>query len=79
MLHTAEEQERILVTRDRDFASLVFVTRTGSGVIYLRLYPATLDAAHSELERVLARYSEDRLRRAFVVVEAGRHRFRDLL
>ncbi len=79
LLQAAEEQQRILVTRDRDFGGLVFVTRAGSGVIYLRLHPATPGSVHSELERVLDRYSEEQLRRAFVVIEPGRHRFRDLL
>jgi hypothetical protein len=37
-----------------------------------------LDLGHQELARVLSLYSEDQLKNAFVVVEAGRHRFRIL-
>jgi predicted nuclease of predicted toxin-antitoxin system len=33
LLRVAHEQERILVTRDRDFGALVFVTGSGLGVI----------------------------------------------
>lgn len=78
LLHRAQEQGRILVTRDRDFEALVFVEDAGKGVIYLRMLPSTVDAFHQELEAVLRLYSEEELRNAFVVVEPGRHRFRRL-
>ena len=79
LLSIAQEQGRILVTRDRDFGGLVFVRDLGVGVIYLRILPSTLHVGHKELETVLMSYSEDELKRAFVVVEPGRHRFRRLL
>ena len=78
LLSIAQEQGRILVTRDRDFGGLVFVKGLGSGVIYLRILPSMLCAGHKEFETVLTSYSEDELKRAFVVVEPGRHRFRRL-
>ena len=78
LISRAEELGRILVTRDRDFGGLVFLRGIGAGVIYLRLLPSTLRAAHEELKIVLTSYSEDALRKAFVVVEPGRHRFRRL-
>ncbi|MFQ6057315.1 MAG: DUF5615 family PIN-like protein, partial [Anaerolineae bacterium] len=78
LLRIAQEQGRIFVTRDRDFGRLVFVKDLGAGVIYLRILPSTQNAVHQELERVLKSYSEEELRRAFVVVEPGRHRFRKL-
>lgn len=78
LLRMAQEQERLFVTRDRDFGALVFVEDAGKGVIYLRILPATVSACHSELEKVLRSYSEEELRNAFVVVEPGRHRFRRL-
>jgi predicted nuclease of predicted toxin-antitoxin system len=53
LLRVAQEQGRIFVTRDRDFGGLVFVQGNAPGVIYLRLLPATLNAVHVELERVL--------------------------
>ena len=76
LLATAEREQRIFGTRDRDFGNLVFVGRKGSGVIYLRIQPSTINAVHAELENVLSRYTEEQLRKAFVVVEPGRHRFR---
>lgn len=76
LLQKAQELDRILVTRDRDFGGLVFVGRAGSGVIYLRLQPSSLSAVHAELARVLSLHTEESLKKAFVVVEPGRHRFR---
>lgn len=46
ILHMAQDQNRILVTRDRDFGNLVFVHNLGAGVIYLRMLPATLDYSY---------------------------------
>lgn len=78
LLRTAQEEARVFVTRDRDFGNLVFLQQLGAGVIYLRVLPSTQKAVHEELARVLRDHSEDELRRAFVVVEPGRHRLRKL-
>jgi predicted nuclease of predicted toxin-antitoxin system len=78
LLRVAQEQGRIFVTRDRDFGGLVFVQAAGAGVIYLRVLPATLNAVHSELARVLTLYTEQELQSSFIVVEPGRHRIRRL-
>ena len=78
LIALAIEERRILVTRDRDFGSLVFLGSLTVGVIYLRILPSTLSAVHQELNIVLAAYSECSLREAFVVVEPRRHRFRKL-
>jgi predicted nuclease of predicted toxin-antitoxin system len=56
VLSTAQEQDRILITRDRDYGNLVFVRSLGTGVIYLRILPTTLDAVHGERGRVIAQY-----------------------
>lgn len=53
LLRISAEQRRVLVTRDRDFGSLVFVHGQGTGVIYLRILPSTRDPVHAELQRVL--------------------------
>lgn len=76
LLQAARNQERILVTRDRDFGNLVIAQQLSTGVIYLRMVPSALAAVHAELERVLDEYSEKVLLHAFVVVEPGRHRLR---
>ncbi|MBW4618130.1 MAG: DUF5615 family PIN-like protein [Cyanosarcina radialis HA8281-LM2] len=76
ILSVAQEENRILVTRDRDYGNLVFVRAMGSGVIYLRILPNTVNVVHNELTRVLTTYSEIDLVRAFVVVEPDGHRLR---
>jgi predicted nuclease of predicted toxin-antitoxin system len=76
VLKTAQSQNRILITRDRDYGNLIFVKGLGIGVIYLRMQPNTLAAVHCELLRVLEIYAESDLIGAFVVVEADKHRFR---
>jgi len=77
-LRKAFETERIFITRDRDYGNLVFIREIKSGVLYLRVLPSTVNEVHTELERILKRYDEVQLRSAFVVVEAGRHRFRKI-
>jgi predicted nuclease of predicted toxin-antitoxin system len=76
LLVLAQEQGRIFITRDRDFGALVFVNALGAGVLYLRMLPSTQSAVHHELARVLRLYSQDELRRVFVVVEPDGHRTR---
>lgn len=76
LLAAAQSQRRLLVTRDRDFGSLVFAQGRRAGVIFLRMFPGTANAVHAELQRVLSLYSEEDLRESFVVVEPGRHRIR---
>jgi predicted nuclease of predicted toxin-antitoxin system len=76
LFQVAHAQNRVLVTRDRDFGVLGFVEDRGAGVIYLRMLPSTANAVHAELERVLTLYSEQGLLASFVVVEPGLHRIR---
>lgn len=76
LLHTGSRLELILVTRDRDFGHLVFMRNAGSGVIYLRILPSNIDAVHTELARVLNRYTEYQLQNAFVVITERGHRYR---
>lgn len=78
LLKTAQERNRIFVTRDRDFGRLVFLKDLATGVLYLRVLPSTQSAVHAELDRVLSSYSENELMAAFIVIEPGRHRFRRL-
>lgn len=78
LLRVAQEQQRIFVTRDRDFGNLVFVKGLGAGVLYLRILPSTQNAVHDELKRVLSTYTEIELSKAFVVIEPDGHRIRRL-
>ena len=77
-LKRAIELDRVFVTRDRDFGNLVFVMEIRTGVLYLRILPSNLDLVHAELERVLNQYEERELKSSFVVIGAGRHRFRKI-
>lgn len=79
ILIVAQSENRILVTRDRDYGNLVFVRRLGTGVIYLRVLPKTVNAVHKQLAGVIQTYSQGELKGAFVVVEADGHRFRKTL
>ena len=76
LIELAAAQDRIFVTRDRDFGALVFLEHRRAGVLYLRAAPRELPALHDELRRALDEHPEADLRTAFVVVEPGRHRFR---
>jgi predicted nuclease of predicted toxin-antitoxin system len=76
LLHAARDDQRILLTRDRDFGNIVFVQHSVSGIIYLRMLPSTQNAVHQELERLLVIYQEPELLNSFVVVEPGQHRIR---
>ncbi|MBD2605023.1 DUF5615 family PIN-like protein [Scytonema hofmannii FACHB-248] len=78
ILRLAQEENRVLITRDRDYGNLVFVKAIGTGVIYLRVLPKTVKAVHNELARVLQSYSEAELIGGFLVVEPDGHRFRKL-
>ena len=76
LLNLAHEQDRIFVTRDRDYGQLIFVQKLGAGALYLRILPSNLQSVHSELKRVLETYPEAELKNAFVVIEPGTHRIR---
>jgi predicted nuclease of predicted toxin-antitoxin system len=78
LLKVAHAQNRIFVTRDRDFGHLVFVRALGAGVLYLRMLPLTQKATHSELKRVIETYGEEELSNSFVVIEPDGHRIRKL-
>lgn len=78
LLKVSLEQNRIFVTRDRDFGGLVFVHGIETGVIYLRMSFATENSVYQEIKRVLDKYSEKDLINSFIVIEAGRHRYRRL-
>lgn len=78
LLHEARAQKRIMVTRDRDFGNLVFAQHFKTGVIYLRISPATMQSVHTELLRVLELYDEPRMLNSFTVIEPGMHRIRSL-
>ena len=78
LLQYAQDHQRLFITRDRDFGGLVFTCGAGPGILYLRVTPSTFDSVHHQLGLVLNHYSESGLKKAFVVVEPGRYRFRHI-
>ena len=59
VLAIAQEEQRVLVTEDRDFGELVFRHHSlHPGVIYLRLPPMEPEAKTARLNDVLTHYAE---------------------
>lgn len=78
ILKTAQAQNRILITRDRDYGHLVFVRKIEISLIYLRVSFTSINAVHNELIRVLQTYSEAELFNAFIVIAQTGHKLRKL-
>jgi predicted nuclease of predicted toxin-antitoxin system len=79
LLRKAKEMERIFVTRDKDFGTLVFFEEEASpGVIFMRGKPKEIKLIHSELGMVLKNHTEAEMNKYFCVVEPGKHRLRKL-
>lgn len=77
LLEKAREDDRILITRDKDFGYLVFLGHMNSaGVILLRITPQTAEEVHAELGRFLEANTQKRLNDYFTTVEPDRHRMR---
>lgn len=79
LLKKAKETDRLLITRDKDFGTLIFLKEALSvGVIFLRITPTTVEKVHRQLHRLFGEHSEEELKHLFCVVEANRHRTRRL-
>jgi predicted nuclease of predicted toxin-antitoxin system len=77
LLKTAQAEKRILVTRDKDFGTLLFLYEEKSaGVILLRGGPSEILQVHSRLKALLERKKETDFINAVTVVEPDRIRFR---
>ena len=76
LLWEAADWNRLLLIRDRDFGRLVFVRGHSAGILFVRITPATQDAVHEKLRRVLDAHAFDDLPHAFIVVEPVQHRIR---
>lgn len=80
MLLKAKQEDRILITRDKDFGALVFLNEQAcTGVVLLRMSPSNIEETHHELKRFLDEHKTDELQHAFCVIEPGRHRIRHLV
>jgi len=78
LLIKAKELNRLFVTRDKDFGALVFLKDLATGVILLKMVPASIDETHEELKHLLSEYAEEELIKYFCVVEPKRHRIRKI-
>jgi predicted nuclease of predicted toxin-antitoxin system len=77
ILAWANQNKRILITRDHGFGALVFLLRYPNyGVVFLRITPYTVEVCHKELLTFLKKHSDLDLHRRFCVIEPGRHRIR---
>lgn len=79
LLRKANELDRRILTRDKDFGMLVFLKeKLSKGVIRLSIDPTTVETVHKELDKLIKEHDEQELKRHFCVVEPNRHRIRKL-
>lgn len=79
LLNAAREANRLLLTRDKDFGSLIFLREeVSTGVILLRGTSKTIEKVHLELQKLMQEHKEDELKYSFCVVETNRYRIRHL-
>lgn len=77
ILRYAAHHDLILLTRDKDFGALVFQRQAHSkGIIFLRIYPRTIEAVHQQLLSLLNNFTETELHQYFVVIEDNHYRMR---
>lgn len=77
ILTYAKENQRILLTRDKDFGALAFLNRYEHyGIILLRIDPSIIETTHRELSVFLKVHANLDLHNRFCVIEPGCHRIR---
>ena len=77
-LSDAYDDNRILLTEDKDFGELVYrLRRPSKGIVLIRIDVEDRQLKKVMLSKLISQYS-DRLAGAFVVVETSRFRFRPL-
>ncbi|MBW1802928.1 MAG: DUF5615 family PIN-like protein, partial [Deltaproteobacteria bacterium] len=66
LLIEAKRRNRLLITRDKGFGSLVFISEIqSSGVILLRITSETAHEVQAEIGRVLNEHTDIELQRSF--------------
>ena len=79
VLKTAFQQDRILLTEDKDFGDLVYrFRRPAKGIIFIRISISDRHLKWPRLKKLLSEFPE-RLPGHFVVIEKDKVRFRPLL
>jgi len=78
VLQMAADQQRILLTEDKDFGELVVRLKLPAfGIVFLRMNPADSAAKLAPLRHLLLHHSH-RLPASFVVLDEKKARFRSL-
>jgi predicted nuclease of predicted toxin-antitoxin system len=76
LLNIALTEERILITRDKDFGELVFrLNRAHAGVILIRLEGYTTEERGEIVRQIIQQYA-DQLPNGFTVIQKGIIRIR---
>ena len=79
LLRKAKIDKRLVITRDKDFGTLVFWEKElSTGVVLLRITPMTTKEVHHEIQRLFEEHNEEELKGVFCVVEPHQHRIRHL-
>jgi len=79
VLRISYDEDRILLTEDKDFVELVYRLRKPSaGIILLRISVEERFLKCSLLEKLLLKYC-DRIRGYFIIVNKHKYRFRPLI
>lgn len=78
LLKEAKRLGRIMLTRDRDYGTLVFIRKIKVGVIYLRVLPSNIEAVHKNLAEILQIYAQEELSKTFISIDAKQYRVRKL-
>lgn len=76
LLNIATKEERILITRDKDFGELVFrLNKVHAGVILIRLEGYTTEERGEMVCHIIRQYA-DQLPNGFIVIQKGIIRIR---
>jgi predicted nuclease of predicted toxin-antitoxin system len=79
ILAFANLENRILLTRDKDFGELVFrLKKVHSGIVLERLYELETDSKVKIVQEVVDKYGEE-LYGSFTVIQPGKVRIRKLM
>jgi len=79
ILAKACKDDLVLLTRDKDFGTLVFFKGDRSqGVILLRGRFSEFEDVHRSLKRMLEEQDPDKVKKCFCVIEPKQYRMRDL-
>jgi len=74
-MERALQEERIMVTEDKDFGQLVYANRQATGGVLFLRFPAKARTSIAKTVVDIVRRRRERLKGKFTVVQPGRVRF----